>query len=163
MADSLNTGGNKQEMSMEMRLLVAFVLMGVVMYLSQVFFAPPPSSKKVANANPTTQTAPQSLPADKAALTTPAPPTPTEATTTPTVPAPNATPEKVEPQFIVQTDLYRVEFSNQGGTVRSWQLRKNRGNDGKPLELINTAAGLEYPFSLYFPGAKPTTDVNWKW
>jgi YidC/Oxa1 family membrane protein insertase len=163
MADSLNTGGNKQEMSMEMRLLLAFVLMGVVMYLSQMFFAPPPPPKKIASANPTAQASPQSSPADKAAATNPAPPAATQTATAPTTPAPNATPDKVEPHFVVKTDLFRVEFSNQGGTVRSWQLRKYHGNDGKPLELTNTAAGLEYPFSLYFPAAKPTTDVNWKW
>ncbi len=45
--------------------------------------------------------------------------------------------------------------------MRSWQLKNFRGNDEKPLELTNTAAGLEYPFSLHFPGKKPTTNPNW--
>jgi YidC/Oxa1 family membrane protein insertase len=166
MADSLNTGGNKQEMSMEMRLLLAFVLMGIVMYVSQTFFAPPPP-KKTATANPTVQTTgapPQpSSPADKAAATNPAPPAETPAVASTAPASANATPERVEPHFVVQTDLYRVEFSNQGGTVRSWQLRQYRGNDGKPLDLVNSAAGLEPPFSLYFKDTKPPTDVDWKW
>jgi YidC/Oxa1 family membrane protein insertase len=165
MADSLNTGGKKQEMSMEMRLLLAFVLMGVVMYLSQTFFAPPPPPKKAAT--PASQSTPAAgakqpgSPADQAAATNPAPPAETPAASA--APAPNATPEKVEPHLVVQTDLFRVEFSNQGGTVRSWQLRQYRGNDGKPLDLVNSAASVEPPFSLYFAGTKPTTDVNWKW
>src|SRR5208283_1998774 len=50
---------------------------------------------------------------------------------------------------------------NQGATVRSWRLKKYRGNDGKYLELVNLAAGLEYPFSLYFPDKQPTAKVNW--
>ena len=35
--------------------------------------------------------------------------------------------------------------------MRSWQLKKSKGNDNKPLDLVNAASGLEYPFSLYFP------------
>jgi YidC/Oxa1 family membrane protein insertase len=157
MADSLN--GNKQEMSMEMRLLLAFVLMGAVMFLSQKLFPPPPPPK---TATSTSQTTGKNVPADnKAAATNPAAPT-VPAATAAALP-PNATPEKVEPHFVVQTDLFRVEFSNQGATVRSWQLRNYHGSDGKPLELVNTAANIDYPFSLYFNGTKPTTDVNWKW
>ena len=52
-------------------------------------------------------------------------------------------------------------FSNQGATVRSWLLKKHMGNDGKPLELVNIAAGLDYPFSLHFPGEQPASKVNW--
>ena len=63
--------------------------------------------------------------------------------------------------MIVDTDLFTVAFSNQGATVRSWRLKKYRGNDGKYLELVNLAAGLEYPFSLYFPDKQPTAKVNW--
>ena len=44
------------------------------------------------------------------------------------------------PNLVIDTDLFRVTFSNQGANVRSWQLKKYRGNDGKPLELVNTAA-----------------------
>ena len=47
--------------------------------------------------------------------------------------------------------------------MRSWQLKKYKGNDGKPLELVNTAAGLDFPFSLYFPNQKPAVNVNWAW
>ena len=71
------------------------------------------------------------------------------------------TPAQALPPLVIDTDLFRVAFSNQGANVRSWQLKKYKGNDGKPLDLVNTAAGLNYPFSLYFPGLKPATDVNW--
>ena len=146
---------------MELRLLLAFVLMGAVMFLSQKLFPPPPPPKAPASTSQTAAAKKPSSPAENAAATNPAPPEVPAAATA--APAPNATAEKVEPHFVIQTDLFRVEFSNQGGTVRSWQLRQYRGSDGKPLELVNTAAGLEYPFSLYFTGTKPTADVNWKW
>jgi YidC/Oxa1 family membrane protein insertase len=63
---------------------------------------------------------------------------------------------------VIDTDAYRISISNQGATVRSWVLKKYRGNDGKPLEVTNTAAG-SHPFALYFPDQKPKADVNWAW
>jgi YidC/Oxa1 family membrane protein insertase len=163
MADSLNPGGKKQEMSMELRLLLAFVLMGLVMFLSQKLFPPPPPPKTATPASQTAGAKQAGSPVDKAAATSPAAPPPVAAAAGTTAPAPNARPEQVEPHFVIQTDLFRVEFSNQGGTVRSWQLRQYKGSDGKPLELVNTAANVEYPFSLYFKETKPASDVNWKW
>ena len=47
--------------------------------------------------------------------------------------------------------------------MRSWLLKKYKGNDNKPLDLVNTAAGLDFPFSLYFPNEKPAANVNWAW
>ena len=47
--------------------------------------------------------------------------------------------------------------------MRSWQLKKYKGNDNKPLDLVNTASGLEFPLSLDFPGQKPPANVNWTW
>ena len=155
MAESSNKGGYQPpQVPMERNLLLAFVLIGVVMYISQTYFAPPPPPKK-----PVT---PVSAPASTAPTGTATGTAATEAVAKP-APAPNATVEKAEPVLVIQTDLYRVALSNQGGTVRSWQLKQYRGNDGKPLELVNAAAGLEFPFSLYFPNAKPTADVNWTW
>jgi YidC/Oxa1 family membrane protein insertase len=144
---------------MERNLLIAFVLIGVVMWISQAYFSPPPKKgaapvTQVASKNP----APAAAPA--APMTTTAAEAPAPVSTKPVA---GATPEKVEPHFVIQTDFYRIELSNQGGTVRSWQLRQNHGNDGKPLELVNTAANLDPPFSFHFIDQKPSTDVNWKW
>ena len=156
MAQSVN-GGNKdtaqppKEMSMEVRLLAAFLLMGAVMFLTPYFFkTPPPASVK-------------KTPAPAAAPATPKPEEaqPAAKTAAPAkVPAGPATSQQVLPPLTIDTDLYRVVFSNQGATVRSWSLKKYQGNDDKPLELTNTAAKY-YPFALYFPGEKPTADINW--
>ena len=168
MADSNNQDGlNPKPVNMEKNLLIAFVLIGILMFVYPKLFPPPPQPKpgtpsatpsalnqSGGSAGQAAATNPTPPPVTQAAAATPAPPAPN---------APNATPEHVEPHFVVTTDLYRVEFSNQGATVRSWQLRQFHGNDGKPLELVNTAAGGDYPFSLYFKDAKPTSDVNWKW
>ena len=158
MADSNKQSGyTPQQVPMERNLLIAFVLIGVVMWISQTYFASPP--KKPA---PAAQTVSQPA-AGGAAPAAEAKAPVAEMPAAPLQPAPNATAEQALPHLVIQTDLYRVEFSNQGGTVRSWQLRRYRGSDGKPLELVNTAAGMDFPFSLYFNGPKPSTDVNWRW
>ena len=160
MAESVNGGnsGSKppKEMSMELRLLLAFILMGAVIFLTPYFFKSqtPPPAKKAEQ----TQTAPA-----------PSAPPPAETASSASAPAEAAeeqkpaTPQHTLPPFVVDTDLYRVTFSNQGATVRSWLLKKYRGNDNKSLELMNTASGIGHPFSLYFPGTKPNPDVNWAW
>jgi YidC/Oxa1 family membrane protein insertase len=174
MAESVN-GGNKtpaqppKEMSMEVRLLLAFLLMGAVMFLTPYFFKSqiPPADKKDAAGQTASQGAPgtPSTPGVKPAAQAPAPPAPVaEAAAEAAPPLPvGATPQKAEPTCIIETGLYRIAFSNQGGTVRSWQLKKTKGNDDKTLDLVNTAAGGDFPFSLHFPNQKPPVDVNWTW
>jgi YidC/Oxa1 family membrane protein insertase len=161
MAESNKPSGlTPPQVPMERNLLIAFVLIGVVMWISQTFFAPPPAKKMTAPVVQTgSQPAAPAAGAAEAANATSAAPAGATASAKPAY----ATAERVEPHFVVLTDLYRIEFSNQGGTVRSWQLRQYHGNDGKPLELVNTAANLDFPFSFYFLGAKPSTDVNWRW
>jgi YidC/Oxa1 family membrane protein insertase len=145
-------------MSMEVRLLLAFILMGAVMFLTPIIFPTPkaPAKKEIpAAANP----APAA--ADTARTTAAPPAAGTPAATA--APAANATPQIQQPPFVIDTDLYRITLSNQGANVRSWQLKKYKGNDNKPLELVNSVSGFEYPFSLYFPGQKPAANLNWAW
>jgi YidC/Oxa1 family membrane protein insertase len=164
MAEPVN-GGNKltppKEMSMEVRLLLAFLLMGAVMfvfqYLSPTAPPPKPPQKQTATA---TEPATPAAPPPAAAAPTP-PPTAEPAATGP--PTSAATVAHVEPPLVIETDLYKIALSNQGGTVRSWQLKKWPNNENKPLELVNTASGLDYPFSLHFTAAQPATRVNWAW
>jgi YidC/Oxa1 family membrane protein insertase len=154
-----------KEMSMEVRLLLAFLLMGAVMFVTPYIFktTTPPASKKTqapvaANAQKSSEAAASASPA-----ATPAAAVESKAAVAPasSEPAGPATPQKVAPPFVIDTNLFRVAFTNHGADVESWQLKKYKGNDGKPLELTNTATDIGRPFSFYFPGAKPTSDVNW--
>jgi len=176
MAEPSNGGNPKskppqEEMSMEMRLLLAFILMGAVMFVWQFLYKPEPppplaktpaagSSGPAGSSGATGSSGAQaSNPAAATSATPPAPVTTAASTAAPTSPA---TPQRAEPVFVVDTDLFKVTFSNQGATARSWILKKYHGNDEKPLDLTNPDAGT-FPLSLYFPGAKPTSDVNWTW
>lgn len=66
--------------------------------------------------------------------------------------APSGTTEAPsESTVTVENELYRIQFSNRGGAVRSWVLKKYRDDNGKPLDLVNAqaAAKFGYPLSLY--------------
>jgi YidC/Oxa1 family membrane protein insertase len=171
MAESVNGGGGPnqppKEMSMEVRLLLTFLLMGAVMFLTPYLFktAAPPPVKKVAQSAPgpvgtPQQPAPEAVPPAPVAAKAKAE-RPARKGSSKAAPSAPITPQTAEPALIVDTDLFTVAFSNQGATVRSWRLKKYRGNDGKYLELVNLAAGVEFPFSLYFPDKQPTAKVNW--
>ncbi len=56
-----------------------------------------------------------------------------------------------ESTTVVENELYRITFSNRGGQVISWILKRQKDEDGKPLDLVDHAASAKfgYPLSLY--------------
>jgi YidC/Oxa1 family membrane protein insertase len=143
----------KKELSMEMRMVLAFVLMGLVIVVSQYFMKPAPAptaTKEGADksARPVTAAAvekpPQPAPAPKNAQ------------------MPGQIHADQETVFGIDTDVYRVVFSNRGAVVRSWVLKDYKDRDGKPLELVNqkALAKVPAPFALAFKGQAPATDPN---
>jgi YidC/Oxa1 family membrane protein insertase len=51
----------------------------------------------------------------------------------------------------VENELYRITFTNRGGEVTSWILKKYTDYAGKPLDLVNAAAAKKfgYPLAVY--------------
>src|SRR3984893_5753482 len=62
----------------------------------------------------------------------------------------------------VENELYRITFSNRGGQVTSWILKKFKDNEGKPLNLVHTEAAEKfgYPLSLYTYDAALTAGLS---
>ena len=52
---------------------------------------------------------------------------------------------------VVENELYRITFSNRGGQVTSWILKKYKDTAGHPLDLVHDGASelYGYPLSLY--------------
>ncbi len=141
---------------MEVRLVLAFLLMGLVLFLTPYFYkAPPPPAKPAAGAAHSTQQT-----AQKTATPTPAPPA---AKPVVTKPAPGQIEATSEQEFTVDTDIYRVRFSNRGGVVRSWILKKYQDHAGKPLELVNQAAiaKVPAPFSVALKDEQAGNALNY--
>ena len=149
--------GPKDKFTPEMRILVASLLSMAVIILYMKFFGPKPP------VNPPQQNqAAQTAPATPGANPTPAPSTGSSATpasvapsTPSTVSAATVNPvgDSQERTIVVENALYRVEFSNRGAVVKSWQLKKYK-DDSKPqktLDLVHAKASQEtggWPFSV---------------
>jgi len=158
----------KKELTMEQRLLLAFALMGIVLFATPYLFkspTPPAPQKKATTATQAQTTAPApGTPAPAAAA-------PAKVDSTAKGKGQRGAAEKIAAQkiaaeqeqvYTVETDLYKVVFSNRGAVVQQWILKKYTDDNGKPLALVNEAgvAKAGYPFTLVFDPKKPAVDVN---
>jgi len=152
MADGRQDTGLKlapEEPRMEWRLLLAFLLTGLVMFLAPYLY------RKIYGPQATAPPAPRK--AASPAIPRPAAARPQEAVK----PAPPVAGVKPE-ELTLETDVYRIHFSNRGAVVVRWELKKYKDAAGKTLEVVNTAAGptVGYPFALGFKERKPAVDAN---
>jgi len=107
---------------------------------------------------------PQSAPASG----TPAAAAPTPANTPNPGPSGSAAPSgpavqaSSESTTTVENELYRITFTNRGGQITSWILKKFKDSEGKPLNLVHTEAAEKfgYPLSLYTYDAALTASLN---
>jgi YidC/Oxa1 family membrane protein insertase len=139
---------------MELRLLLAFILMGVVLFVTPYFYksVAPPVKKTAPAAKSEPATAP-------GATTAPAETVGASETAGSEITAPPVAGQKEE-THTVDTDLFQITFSNRGGVVKSWLLKRYKEHSGEPLQLVNTKSHADPPAALYFPGQKPAVDVN---
>jgi YidC/Oxa1 family membrane protein insertase len=166
----------KKELSSELRILIASILSMAVILLWAKFFAPkPPANLPQANkpavtapassnpAAPSPSTAPTSPSANK-----PGAPLRTGNATAISPPSAAAMPPKAATQertIVVENALYRVEISNRGGVVKSWQLKKYK-DDAKPpriLDVVHPEAAAQvggWPFALVLDDAQLETQAN---
>jgi YidC/Oxa1 family membrane protein insertase len=110
MAESVNDGNSNpaqkpKEMSMEVRLLLAFLLMGAVMFLTPYLFKTQnqPAAKKDETKAAQVQNASAPVQAP-----TPAPAAAAVADEKGAAPTTKATVQQPQPQFVIETDRYRV-------------------------------------------------------
>ena len=142
-----------KNLSTEQRLLLAFVLMGGVIFLSQYLLPKPPQpvaqqQKKAA------EPAKQETPAATPAATPPA---------TPAAPVVQVGQKAEFPVF--ENDLYKVKFSNKGAVVMEWHLKKFKDANDKLLNLVNDENATQLgsrPFAYNFKDQKPAADLNEK-
>jgi YidC/Oxa1 family membrane protein insertase len=152
--------------SPEMRILGASLLSMLVILLWIKFFAPKP---------------PVVLPQPKPVIS--APQTPASVSPAPSGPAPQSSSAKnsatskpvsapvtavsdsQENSTVIQSDLYRVEISNRGAVVKSWQLNKYM-DDNKPprvLDVVHPEASQQiggWPFALVLDDADLEKTAN---
>jgi YidC/Oxa1 family membrane protein insertase len=156
-------GKSKDKFTPELRILVASLLSMAVILLWAKFFGPkppvnPPQENKPAQVSTAT-------PGNAAPANTPSAPTVPAKISAATAPAALPTADSQERTIVVENALYRVEFSNRGAVVKSWQL-KNYKDDSKPqktLDLVHPQAATEtggWPFALVFDDPQLGTLAN---
>src|SRR6266699_2262833 len=151
----MSAPGQKDKFTPELRILVASLLSFAVIILWAKFFGPKPPV--------------QPTPANRPAQTAPATPGPATPGAPPPLavegkpgtatfaPAPAASVavknDSQEHTMVVENSLYRVEISNRGAVVKSWQL-KNYKDNAKPqrvLDVVHPDASQQtgrWPFSV---------------
>ena len=148
-----------KEISDNARMLI-FVALTILIFaiFSRFYKAPaqPPQSQQ--------QTSGQVAPVQAnsmAATAQPATASQAAAKPAPIIPAIQASDEK---SVVVESPLYRVELSNRGGVVRSWQLKKyfDDQTPPHPLDVVDASASqqLGYPFSLMLPDTQLEGQAN---
>jgi YidC/Oxa1 family membrane protein insertase len=148
----------RKEMSTEMRSLLAAVLCLVVIAGWSLIYKP---QQQQPPANPTAVTTNPVSPAP-AATSSSAPGAAKAAASAAPVTMRAASAEN---SVVIESDLYRVEISNRGGVVRSWQLKRFT-DDHKPphtLDLVHPEAAQQsgsWPFSLALDDPQQEVTAN---
>ena len=153
-----------KEISDQARVALAFALALLVM-VGWYFLNPPkpqppgsPAAQHAANA-PGNASAPGT---PGAAVTQPNQPVVAGSTARRSAPPAAATGES---NIVVESELYRVELSNRGGVVRSWQLKKytDEGNPPRTLDLVNADLARQtggWPLSLQLADSQLESAAN---
>jgi YidC/Oxa1 family membrane protein insertase len=127
----------QQEPGTERRLLLVFAITFLIILASQPLlkkYGPKPQE----GPRPPEQSAPVN-----------SQPAPVSAAASASAPPPAGSKQaSSESTTVVENDLYRISFSNRGGQVKSWVLKKFNDDSGKPLDLVNNAAAVKYGYPL---------------
>src|SRR6266704_5309817 len=149
----MNAPGQKDKFTPELRILVASLLsFGVIIPWAR-FFGPKPPVQPT-QANRPAQTAPASPGPATSSAPNPSPVTAAPAKIAPATAASIAVKnDSQERTIVVENALYRVEISNRGAVVKSWELKGYR-DDAKPqrvLDVVHPDASQAtggWPFSV---------------
>src|SRR5579863_3061342 len=145
-------GPQKGKFSPELRFMLASLLCVLVILGWTAYFGPKPPTNipKTNTPGTATPTASAGAGTENQNAVTPETPATVSASTAASVSAKSDSQERT---IVVENELYRVEFSNRGAVVKSWQLKKYKDDSKpqKPLDVVHAqAAQYEggWPFSL---------------
>jgi len=144
---------------MEKRLLIAIVLSFVVIFAYQALFikkVPPPTEPVQEPLPQTEQPLPKEFPETESLPESQVETKPQE--------KPDFQPvsESVEEKIVVDTTLFRAEWTNRGAVLKSWRLKVYTDENEEPLELVPAQAadlGI-YPFALNTDDPEFNAQIN---
>jgi YidC/Oxa1 family membrane protein insertase len=154
----------QQEPGSEKRLLLVFLLTFVVLIIFQPllkkYMPQPPTAPAQKQSEPQSAASQLSGSQSNASVSSAAPAAPGSKNS----PAPVASKQAAaETETVIESDLYKVTFTNRGAQVKSWILKKfDNDEQNGPLELVNNASAQKagYPFSLFTYDPALTSKLN---
>ena len=131
--------------------LFGFMILFVLMVVAFQVFGPKKSQTPapVQHKSQTAQNSATPAPADGSSAVDSGPPS---ATAKVTASVANSVQAANETETVVENDWYRITFTNRGGVVKSWLLKKYKDDSQKaPLDLVNHDAAAKFgmPLSLF--------------
>jgi YidC/Oxa1 family membrane protein insertase len=137
---------------MEKRVLIAVALSFLVLYGYQTFFPPPKTA---------TQTVAPPAVTGSTAAEAGAPPPPAEAEAAVAPSAAALVGETSERDIVVENDAVKAVFTNRGGVLKSWVLKRYRDHSGALLDLVPQAVrGGPRPFTLLADDGKTSATLR---
>ncbi len=151
-------GGGQSRMMLILVITFGVILAGQFLLFKNKAPSPAKSGQPATTAEKATAGAEEKSEPAAAEQTAKAAPPPTEAAPA-VAESPKAASQEVE--TVVENNLYRIVFTNKGAQAKSWILKKYKDEQGKPLDLVNSA-DLEHglPLSLYTYDGKLRDDLN---
>ena len=152
----------------ELRILFASLLSMAVILVWAKFFGPKPPAgqqERPPISSPATPDHTSEQPQTSQPGAGPAAQKPSEQKPSPAAAPVPARSDSQERTFIVENSLYRVEFSNRGGVVRSWLLKRYK-DDAKPPRTLDVVHPdvckylSEWPFGLVLDDPQLQKDAN---
>jgi YidC/Oxa1 family membrane protein insertase len=149
------------------RSLFGFMIVFVLMMVAFEYFSPKkpttPPQHPQEKAQPVQSAESSATPAESAPATVPAHSRARGRTHAAQPPAANTVEATSEQDIVVENELYRITFTNRGAAVKSWILKKYKGDDQKtPLDLVNHEAASRFglPLSLFAYDATLKNKLN---
>jgi YidC/Oxa1 family membrane protein insertase len=145
------SGGGGSESSSLMGILIVFALM----FFAWEYWGPKKPQQQPQQQQQTAASSQQPAAANRQAAASNS----AAAATVPAEPARATAVQAASAQdTVVDSELYRVTFTNAGADVKSWVLKRYTDDNGKPLDLVNADAagkfGLPLSFFAYDAGLK---------
>jgi YidC/Oxa1 family membrane protein insertase len=154
-------GGSSSGGGGDMRSLFGFMVVFLIMVVAFQYFAPKKPEQTAQQQKSQTAQTRESAPAPPAnAVATPASSTKTGKAA---AAASDAVQASNQSDIVVENELYRITFTNRGGAVKSWVLKKYKDDTQKnPLDLVNQAAAAKFglPLSLFTYDAGLKNQLN---
>ena len=143
-----------EDQFIQRRMLLAAVLSALVMG-AYIYFAPRPQPPQAA---PTPEPRAEAPPvqSDEPAAERESPSAPATSTSM-AAPDDQAIEAASEQAVTVETDTFRVEFTNRGAAVKNWMLKQYDDAAGNPLDLVHQGGAAHFgrPFRIVRYGGEP--------